>query len=776
MTPVGPHGSGLGARLAPPAGEPCPLPGSPPALVDAAGSAGRAAARLLDSRTRLLRVRAALGGQRSAAVDRAVERVTASADGARACGGMLEAAAATLRRHADALGDAQAAARQALADRTDARDREARWLAEADDARRSTWNIAAAGGASAAPVPGFGGPAAVTAGAAWQGAPALPGGPASAHARLATAERELAAARADVAAAETRWRAARDAKDAASRQSAAALSSLADVRAVRAITAAGADVAGLQASGAAARSAVALLPRAVSGGDAADRRTVREDLRHVLTAHGDDPAFWAVFWDTASPAQLYTALVARGPRAAALDAGRGLELDAELARALGDGVGQWVQTASPEEQRDLGRQVVEDVAAVAASPLTPAGEAEVAAALLPASLPAAVHAGADDALDAWWGEHAPLDGSFTVLAPVLVAVAGGLAAHPRLAFDRLAPADESRTAGSVSRWLGSVPRAGWPDGGVAVAGAFSAAVDVGSTSTDRGDQARAALLVSHATQALPRGLLLTPGLADGAARSVALAYEPYVPVMGDAAAAQGLTTSCPDVEPPPAPGTSPDAEAAPGFDELFPLVVQPQLDAFALRDVIGATSRTPEAAAAWLGVTDRYAATTLEHATSPVVDADPSTGAPLVRAALGDIGAVAGAMQAQTIEAAKAEVAAREAYVGLAGAGVGHLHLGSKAVTEAVSLASVPALRFLDTEAPLHEAREEVRATEDALVDRYAPAMHEALVENERDLGLSDGAIERLVGELDPTENGSDPATRFDQTFDALSDPEEHCS
>ncbi|MFE5294451.1 hypothetical protein ACFQ8T_19905 [Isoptericola sp. NPDC056618] len=787
MTPVAREGGGPGGRLAPPAGELRPLPGSPPALVDAAAVVERVAAGLEDSRTRLLRVRSALDGQRSTAVERARERVTAAGDAARTSGGMLEAAAATLRRHAATLGDAQAAAQRALALRADALGREARWQAEADEARRSTWNIAAAGGA--APGAGEAGaarsgtawPGAAWSGAAWSGAPALPADPARAHLRLAAAEREVAAARADVAAAEARWRAARETKDEASRQAAAALASLADVRAVRSITAAGADPAGFQASGEAARSVVALLPRATSGGDAAARRAVRDDLRHVLTAHADDPAFWAVFWDDASPAQLYEALVPRGPGAAGVPAGLGgalggalgPALDVELARALGAGIGLWAQTASPAEQGDLGRRVVGDVAAGAGSPLTPADRAEVAVALLPASLPAAVHAGADDALDAWWSERAPLDGSFTVLAPLVVAVAAGLAAHPRLAFDRLAPADEGLVGPSVARWLGSVPRAGWPDGGRAVAHAFATAVDVGAASPDRGDQARAALLVSHATEALPVGLLRTPGLADDAAGYVAVAYEPYVPVIGDVTQAQNPTSGKAGVEPVPAPGVDPDAEVAPDLGNRVPLVVQPELDVFALRDVIGATSRTPGAAAAWLGVTDRYAGWVLEQATSEGFDEDSGPRVPLVQEALSDIGGVTGGMQAQTIDTARAQVDTRETVLALAGTGVGYLRFGSRVVTEAVGLASGPALSLFDPEAPLDDARERIWSTEHGLIDRYATDLYDGVVQHDLGLGLTpDAAAERSSG-LTPDGNGSTPATLFDASFDHLSDPAE---
>ncbi|MFI2105304.1 hypothetical protein ACH436_18580 [Isoptericola sp. NPDC019693] len=769
------------------AGELRPLPGRPSALVDAADTATRTAARLTDSRTRLLRVHAALDAHRSTALDRARERVTASADDARASCGMLEAAAATLRRHAAGLADAQATAHRALADRADALAREARWQAEADEARRSTWNIAAG---VAAPVvggsvtAGSGTAGSVTAGsglawpgAAWSGAQALPGDPAHAHLRLSAAERELAAARGDVAAAEARWRAARDAKDESSRRAAAELSSLRDVRAVRAVAAAGADPAGFQASTAAARTAAALLPRATSGGSASARLTVRDDLRHLLTAHADDLAFWATFWDTATPAQLYGALAVGvpgqvGPVTGVLGGALEPGIDDELARVLGDGVRQWALTATPAEQQELGHRVAADAAARAGSPYAPRTEADVAAALLPASLPAAVHAGADDALDDWWADRMPLDGSFTVLAPVVVAVAAGLAAHPRLAFDRLAPAEQHRTGPAVSRWLGSTPREGWPDGGRAVAGAFAAAVATGASSDDRGEQTRAALLVSHATESLPAGLLRTPVLADDAARSIALAYEPYVPVMGDAATAQSRTSDAADVEPPPPPGVDLDAEAAPEFGDRVPLVVQPELDAFALRDVIGATSRTPGAAAAWLGVADRYAETVVGHATSSEYDVDTGPRVPLVQSGLVDLGAMTGAMHAETIDAARARVATRETVSALVGTGVGYLRLGNQALTEAVSLGSRPALSLFDTEAPLDDARDHVRSTEAELAEKYTGRMHEAVVEHDRGLGFDPGEAAVRSSGLLHDRNGSGPATLFTSAFDQMSDPE----
>ena len=742
------------------------LPGSPTALADAADHAARAGAHLDGSRARLLRVHAMLEDQQSGAVGRARHRITALADDARAAGTMLEAAAATLRRHAATLADAQATAHAALTDRAEALAREARWRAEADEARRSTWNIAAVVLPAAGVLPTATGPTST-----------LGDGPEQAALRLAAAERELARARADVAAAEARWRAARDAKAESSRRAAAALTALADVRAVRAVAAAGADPAGLQASGEAARRTLGLLPRAASGDDAA-----RDDVRRILLAHADDGAFWAVFWDTASPARLYDALAPGGTGPTGpppggfggrLDDGGALEQDDELARALGHGVRLWARTASTDDQRELGRRIVEDVAETAGSPLARPGVSAVAAALLPESLPAAVHAGADDALDAWWADRPPLDGSYAVLAPVAVAVAAGLAAHPRLAFDRLAPADQGRLTRSTSRWFATLPRTGWPDGGRAVAGAFGAAVDVGSTSADRTDQARAASLVSHATSVLPAGLLRTPRLADEAARSVAIVYEPYLSSVGDAVREQTPSTSPSRVEPFVGPAVDQDAEATPGSGDDAPMAVQPELDAFALRRVIGATSRTPGATSAWLGVTDRHMASVLEQATSEHYDVDTGPRKTLVQDALGDVGAVAGGMQAETIDAARAEMESRQTVVDLVGAGAGYLRFSNKALTEAVSHSRGPLLSLVDVDAPLDDARVQVRATEDELIDRYAADVYHTLVEHDRDLGLDPAKVRTRTKDHDPSRNGSTPRTLFDAPFDQLSDPHE---
>ena len=747
-----------------------PLSGSPAALGDAATDATRAAARLADARTQLLRVRATLDGQRSTAVDQARDRVTTLADDARASAGMLDAAAATLRRHVGVLGDAQLAADRALADRADAVARERRWQAEADEARRSTWNDAALGTALGTAAPETAAPETAALGTTTHGG--LTGGPGHAHLRLAAAEREVAAARADVLAAEARWRAARDAKAAGSRHAAAALASLADVRAVRVATAAGVGAAGLQASGAAARHAVALLPRAASAEDAATRRAVREDVRRTLIEHADDPAFWAVFWDATTPAQLVAAVVAPpasrlGPVAGVFEGATGGAIDGtvddELARVLGNGVRLWAETATPAEQRGLGRGVVEDVARTAGSPFTPVGGPAAAAALLPASLPAPVHAGAADALDAWWGDRAFGDGSLTAMAPVVVAVAGGLAAHRTLAFDRLAPADEGRVARSAAHWLGAAPRDGWPDGGRAVARAFGAAVDTGSTSADHADQARAALLVSHATQQLPDGLLASPGLAEDAARDVALAYEPYLPSMGDAAVVQGVVGA-------PAP--------PPGVDEDLPFVrtsglpqptVQPALDAFALRDVIEATSRTPAAADVWLGAADRYTESLIDLATSDTHDPGTYPRGTFISEALRDVGAVAGAIQAPTISAAHGQVQTREALLSLTGPGLGVASIGrSMAESAAVTVGST-ALSFVSTDAPLVDANARVRATGDELNALYTARLHDSIVAHDVAHGVPEHEALRRMEDGDPDDSANLTGNDFRETYAVMS-------
>ncbi|MFE5336848.1 hypothetical protein ACFQ8E_13110 [Isoptericola sp. NPDC056573] len=730
MRPEVRHGGQRGGGQGTLDGELGALTGSPPALVDAADAAASAAARRADVHAQLLRVHASLDGQRSTAVERARGRVATVADDARASGGLLEAAAGALHRYAVTLGDARSAAGRALADRAEALGREARWRSEADEARRSTWNIAGAGLLPAAPDVGV------------PGAATPLGGPGQAHRRLVVAEREVAAAREDVAAAEARWRSARDAKAEGSRRAASALAALADVRAVRAVTAAGADPAGLVASGDAARRVVALLPRAASGGDDTARRALRDDVRRVLTGHADDPAFWAVFWDTTTPQDLYLAL---GPTS--LDPTR--PVPTELRTALAQGAAAWAGTASDAELREFGRNVV---TGVGDWPLGLGERSRIAATLLPAELPAAAHAAAGDALDARWqaradeqaaatGTRGGLGGEAlvdaTITAPLAAAVLAGYARHPRLALDRLAPAQDAQVAGSVRRWFGWVPDGGWPDGGRAVAGAFAAAVEEGTTSHHQADQRRAAVLVSHATPVLPSGLLAGPTLDDRAGADVARAYEPYLPSVGDATLDQTLHRGSEGgpPEPAPAPGIDADDGLAAGTGRRAD-VLQPELDAFALRDVVAATSRSTEAAQAWLGATERYAAAMVEVATSGAYDVDSAPRYHLAEQVLSGVGAVTGAMQAETLATAYEEVETREAVISLAGDTLGLGTLGRSSAEALAATATTKGLEFLDTSGPVAEARAEVGDVGHQTYTRYATTIHDLYLAHDLDLGI----------------------------------------
>ncbi|GAB6936862.1 hypothetical protein ACQP60_16035 [Isoptericola variabilis] len=807
MTPDG--------RTAAPCGELCPLPGSPPALVDAAESASRTATRLADARSRLLRVGASLDTQRSPAVERARERVAAAADHARASGGMLEAAASTLHRHAAVLHDAQASAQRAIDEHAEALRRETRWYAEVDEARRSTWNIVAVGGGvvgggvagggvagggvtgggmAGEPSVGWSGAARSSAGwspsgrstagrpTGWSDACAVPGDPTQAHLRLATAERELAAARADVAAAAARWRAARDTKDDASRRAAAALSALADVRAVRAVVTAGADPRTLEASGAAARRVVTLLPRAASGGEEEARRELRAELRRILTAHADDPAFWAVFWDGATTQDVYLAL---GPTV--LDPAR--PLPARLRTALGDGVMAWARTASDPELREFGRDVV---VGIGDWPLGLSERSRLAAILLPAELPAVAHAAAGDALDARWrsraDEAAAATGTpgaptgdalvdATITAPIAVAVLAGYARHPRLALDRLAPAQDTQVAGSVRRWFGWAPSGGWPDGGRAVAGAYAAAVDEGTTSHHRADQRRAAVLVSHATPALATGLTAGPTLDDRASADVARAYEPYLPSVGDATLAQTFARDAEDgpAEPVPAPGIDPDDSLAAGTG-LRADVPQPELDAFALRDVIAATSRSPEAAQAWLGTTERYAASMIEVATSGAYDVNSEPRYHLAEQVLTGVGAVTGAMQAETLAAAYDEAETREAVISLASDALGLGTLGRSSAEAVAATATTKGLEFLDTSGPIADARAEVGTVRDQTYTRYVTTIHDLYLAHDLDAGIP---LDEAMRRAESTDVAADDDAalhiegEFRTAFKPMSEPEE---
>lgn len=721
-----------------------PLSGDPVALADRARDAARSTAALDDAHDVLRRVATALEGQAGEAVRAARHRLTSAAERLATCAGVLGATSSALRHHADALADAQQEAARALAERSAAVVREHRWQAELDEARCSTWNT---GGLATSPALG----GAITDSAV--------------HLRALAAERGLATARADIAAAEGRWRRARDTKTDASRRTAAVLVSLGDVRALRAARDLGLSVPGYQASAAQARQAHTVLVAAATGTGAA-RAARREQLVALLRSHRDDPAFWAVFWDAATPRQLFLALGTAGSPFPAPAS--------SLATTLRSGVEQWAGTASVQELTTFGREVIEGIGE---QPLGLTERSEVAAGLLSPALPTAVFAGAGDALDAYRDRLGPAtgrgsldDARIAAIAPAAIAVLAGYARHPRLALDRLAPAGAGQAERAARRWLGTPVRGGWPDGGTAVTGAFAAAVREGTTSPGLGDQRRAASLVSHATTQMPSGLLAGTALSDQASAQVAMAYLPYLPSMGDAAEAQSLNRTCfePAPAPPPAPGVDDDLSLAPGTGLTAP-TVQPTLDAFALREVITASSRTPRSADVWLGATDLYVDQMIDLATSGDHDVDTGPRTSLVRETLSDVGAVTGAMQSETISTARHRVELRENLVTLAGTGLGMATVARGTVESALATAGSAGLSALETDAPLHEAYARVANQKEELLGQYAPRLHDAVVEHDLDLGFTPDEAARRAESIDPAPRHGQFRRDFDATFDDLS-------
>ncbi len=417
---------------------------------------------------------------------------------------------------------------------------------------------------------------------------------------------------------------------------------------------------------------------------------------------------------------------------------------------------------------------------------------ELAAALLAGDLPAEVYAGAGDALEQRWAEVAqsgaqglptgtnqwPPTGDVltdaTITAPLAAAVLAGYARHPRLALDRLAPADGTGVA--ARRWLGWVPRDGWPDGGRAVAGAFAAAVQEGTMSPRAIDQRRAALLVSHATPVLPSGLLSGPTLDDRASADVARAYEPYLPSVGDATLAQTFARDAADgpPSPVPAPGIDPDDSLAAGTGRRAD-VPQPELDAFALRDVVAATSRSPEAAQAWLGSTERYAASMVEIATSGAYDVNSEPRYHLAEQVLTGVGAVTGAMQAETLAGAYEKVETREAVVSLASDALGLGTLGRSSAEAVAATATTKGLEFLDTSGPIADARSEVGTVRDQTYTRYVTTIHDLYLAHDLDTGIPLDEAMRRAESTDVTDD--DDALHiegeFRTAFDPMSEPEE---
>lgn len=697
-----------------------PLTGAPVGLESVAAVAARAAAVLGETRGRVLAVGAGLEGQRSAAVTAGRQLLADVAARLGTSADVLARASVVLREHAGVLAEQQHAALAAVARRCEALDRERRARSDAEEARRSTWNGA------------------------------LPD-PVAAALRVAAAERAAADARADALAAEAQWRRARDLKADAAGRAAAVLGVLGDVPLVVAGAAAGRSVHRLTASWERGRHAAGVAAAAASAPGERSRDAASAELRRLLSGAADDPAFWAAFWAEATPEGLYRVL-GLGP------------VGDRLAASLGAGVRAWAATAAPEQLEAFGRGVVEGLGG---SALGLDGRAALAALLLAPAAPGAVHRAAADALTERRASR-PQDPRDTVaLEPVATAVATGLLVHPRDAFAHLAPADPALVAERAHAWFGVAPPDGWPDGGAAVAGALAAAVVVGSGSASRSDQRRAALLVSHATHELPRGLLGGPAPpSDLASARVARAYEPYVPAFGDAVLAAD------DDAPRRAPATLGGFRLAEGVAEDLPVVVQPDLDAFALREVVAATSRTQAAGASWLGAADRYHDAMLDLAFGPAAPdgVDGGDQGNLVRASLCDAAAVAGALQVESIRAAERGQAVID------GAASAAMFLGSVAVTKvpvspvAATSATTAAGTAIDGFLPdrLGPARDAVLTDGTRLKERFAGRAHAAALEHDARRGLSRTQALEERGDLAP--ESPDVTAAFGDTYTKMSD------
>jgi hypothetical protein len=437
-------------------------------------------------------------------------------------------------------------------------------------------------------------------------------------------------------------------------------------------------------------------------GESPDERRLRDELREQLVAHGDDPVFWQSFWDTATPEDLYLVL---GP--AYLN--NATPLKVELRAALGAGTAAWAASATQDERQAFGAAVVEGI--------TRSGvdvRSEIAGDLLPPGLPAAVYDGAYDALVAPGSTFLEKDTLGRVaMEPLAVAVAAGLARYPHLAFEKLAPVDNVRTAHLSRAWFGSGPRSGWPDGGTAIASAFRAAVREGSDSPDRHEQERAAMLVAHATRDMPDGLLSGHVSAEASAE-IARAYEPYVPSFGEAVDRPGQE-----------PGTT-DAITLAETTERPRTQIQPELDAFALREVIAATSRSAEGADAWLSGADVLRDDVIDRATSGRYDTDTVTRNDLGQQYAKDVGVIAGSMQAETISTARQRMEEREHLIDVAG-------LATIKAKPVVSLTAGAVTTALPQVLPDHvaNARAEVLATEPELRRQLVEPIHQAVVDHE---------------------------------------------
>ncbi|WP_277207263.1 hypothetical protein [Isoptericola croceus] len=672
------------------------LTGSPGELSDLSATAARAAGALTETRTGLARVERDLEGHVSGAVDTARQLLADLRAEVDLCAEVLGRASRALAGRSGSLAGEQQDAHRAILARDEAlvrvdraADDEAtalRIAADPFDPRQPDW-----------------------ASLSWL-------------ARMRGGE-----ARADVMAAESRWRQARDAKQAGSRQTASHLTGLAHVRAVRLASAAGTGLTAYTGSWQSGLDLAGLVLGAGPDMPSETRAAARDELLAAIRAAGSDPVLWTAFWETTTPAELYTAIGVTS-------------VDDDVTVALTDGLAAWARSATPSEQEALGRALVEELPA---SYVEIGDRAELAAALLAPSLPSAVHVGAADALVGRRQQQSD-DADLVATGSLTVAIADGLAAHPPAALEHLAPSDEEVSLARTHAWFGTTPPDGWPDGGTAVTGLLAAAVGAGTGTDDVCRQRRTALLASAATKELVtpgNGLLGGPyPVSDAASRNVADAYAPYLVSAGDAVQWQQHG------RPRPEPGLLGTPQLAEGTGE-YAEIVQPHLDAFAFRDVIAATSGTEASSGYWLQRVDTY----LDDAVTGVTAEGRSSGdaEALAEGATRDAAAVLGAVESESIMVARAEDDATAATAAWFSSGLSVAATRSPAGT---SLAATGVGALLPPFLPdgVGPAREEVLTTEPGLRERTTGRFQQAVGDMLAAQGYSAEEVERATERLDP--------------------------
>jgi hypothetical protein len=663
-----------------------PLTGSPVRLEDLAAAAARSAAALDATRTDLLRLDGALDRQRSAAVDAARAVVEDLRADVALSDDVLRTVSGALSGRAAALAQEQRDAASALARRDGALDRLAR--AEVDEAE------------------------------AWQRL-ATEGFPAESAHLLWDARALAETARADLVAAESDWRRAREAKEGGSRWTAARISALEQVRAVRLAAAGGVEASAFATSWQVGRSLATSLQ-----GTPARLRSGAPDpaLLTAVRLLGDDPVAWRAFWEHVEADDVYRAFAGAPP-------------GSEAAVALRTGVEAAAAGLTAAEQETLGRTLVEGLG----TPEDDGGtRAALLAGMLGGALPAAVHAGAADALvERRSGLGLGRDLDATTLAPVALVVAEGLAADPERALEHLAGDGPEVAADRARFWFGDRPAMGWPDGGVAVSTLLSTAVGVGAApdaSPTRRHEAAAAISAATPELVRPSGLLTSPGGPSGQVETnVVRAFEPYLPSFGDTISPADERTGL---------------AVEPGY-------VEPDLDPWALCAVIGATSTTPRGAGAWLGVTDDYVAE-VEDAVA-VAPEDSGERADTIVGAAKDAVVVAGAMESTALLEAQGKQRRFEAATVGGSAAISFATAGAPLV---VSISATTAT----TSAPFAlkafgvdftgDAEASAALAEDAAIERYLTPLVDVAREADVAAGYPTDTTSRLpTDEVDAVQN-----------------------